>query len=258
MRFNTLDKTMRVYETASDRIILPGIYRVARLDGRSFTRLTKKKLSFEAPFDSRFKDIMIRTVMHLMDCGFKITYGYTQSDEISLLFDLHEDTFQRKERKLVSVLSGEASAKFSLALGDMGVFDCRISELPTEASVVDYFRWRQEDAHRNALNAMCYWTLRKNGMSPSKSNARISGCSLSDKHELLYQFKINFNDLPEWQKRGVGVYWKSYDKQGVNLKTGETVVTQRKRLAVNDVLPFQSDYETLIRQLISSQQVANT
>ncbi len=83
---------------------------------------------------------MVETVQHLMDCGFKIIYGYTQSDEISLLFDLNENTFQRKERKLNSVLAGEASAKFSLLLGDHGVFDCRICQLPARQLVVDYFR----------------------------------------------------------------------------------------------------------------------
>ena len=31
--------------------VLPGVYMVARLDGRSFTRLTKEAHQFEAPFD---------------------------------------------------------------------------------------------------------------------------------------------------------------------------------------------------------------
>lgn len=59
---------------------------VARLDGRSFTRLTKEVHQFEAPFDERVREIMVETVKHLMSCGFNVIYGYTQSDEISLLF----------------------------------------------------------------------------------------------------------------------------------------------------------------------------
>lgn len=110
MKFDDLDHKMRVYETASDTRIIPNIYMVARIDGRSFTRLTKEVHQFEAPYDIKFRDMMVETVKHLVDCGFKITYGYTQSDEISLLFDLKDDTFQRKERKLNSVLAGEASA----------------------------------------------------------------------------------------------------------------------------------------------------
>ena len=40
MRFDDLDRTMRVLETAHDLCVLPGLYVVARLDGRGFTRLT--------------------------------------------------------------------------------------------------------------------------------------------------------------------------------------------------------------------------
>ena len=150
MKFDELDDKMRVFETGHDLCVLPGLYMVARLDGRSFTRLTKDVHQFEAPFDARFRDMMLATTEHLMTgCGFNVVYGYTQSDEISLLFALEENSFQRKLRKLHSILSGEASAKFSLLLGAMAVFDCRISQLPTVDLVVDYFRWRNEDAHRN-------------------------------------------------------------------------------------------------------------
>jgi tRNA(His) guanylyltransferase len=54
---------------------------------------------------------MIETVKHLMNCGVRIVYGYTQSDEISLLLHPNETSFNRKERKLNSILPGEASAK---------------------------------------------------------------------------------------------------------------------------------------------------
>ena len=62
-----------------------------------------------------------------MTCGFNMLYGFTESDEISLLFSPDENSFGRKLRKLISILAGEASAKFSLRLGDMACFDCRIS-----------------------------------------------------------------------------------------------------------------------------------
>ncbi len=150
---------MRVYETAHDYCVLPGMYMVARLDGRSFTRLTKEMHQFESPFDPRFRDYMVATTEHVMTCGFRVIYGYTQSDEISLLFHPKEDAFGRKERKYNSILAGEASAKFSLLLNDLTCFDSRISQFPTLDLVIDYFRWRQEDAHRNALNTHCYWTL---------------------------------------------------------------------------------------------------
>ena len=163
MKFDDLDKKMRIFETARDHCVIPGLYMVARLDGWGFTRLTKDVYKFEAPFDQTFRDYMVSTAEHLMDCGVNVIYGYTESDEISLLFHPHEDSFARKTRKLNSVLAGEASGKFSLLLGDLACFDCRISQLPTIEFVVDYFRWRSEDAHRNALNAHCYWVLRQAG-----------------------------------------------------------------------------------------------
>ena len=127
MKFDELDRRMRVFETAYDFAVLPGIYLVVCLDGRSFTRLTKEVHSFVAPFDERFRDYMIATVTHLMQCGFRVLYGYTQSDEISLLFHPEEITFDRKIRKYISILAGEASAQFSLLLGDLAVFDGRLS-----------------------------------------------------------------------------------------------------------------------------------
>lgn len=153
MQFETLDRAMRVYETAHDHRVLPGLWMVARLDGRSFTRLVRELRPFAAPFDPCFRDIMVGTARHLMDCGFNVIYACTHSDEISLLFHPNEDSFGRSLRKLLSLLAGEASAAFALQLGAVATFDARIAQLPTDQLVVDYFRWRAEDAHRNALNA---------------------------------------------------------------------------------------------------------
>jgi tRNA(His) guanylyltransferase len=229
MNFDELDARMRVFETLTDQYVLPEIWMVARIDGRSFTRLTKEVHRFESPYDVRFRDYMVETVEHLMQCGFRILYGYTQSDEISLLFHLKEDAFGRKIRKYVSILAGEASAKFSLLLGALGAFDCRISQMPTAELVIDYFRWRQEDAHRNALNSHCYWLMRRQGVSVRKATDALIGKSVADKNELLFQNGINFNDLPNWQKRGIGVYWSAFEKEGLNPLTGEKVLATRSQ-----------------------------
>ncbi|MBP0018631.1 MAG: guanylyltransferase [Cyanobacteria bacterium SBLK] len=250
MKFDELDTRMRVFETAADYCVLPEIFIVARLDGRTFTRLTKEIHQFEAPYDLRFRDYMTATVEHLMTCGFKITYGYTQSDEISLLFDLQTTTFNRKLRKLNSVLAGEASAKFSLLLGDLASFDCRISQLPNITEVVNYFRWRNEDASRNALNSHCYWSLRKEGKDVREATHFLEGLSVANKNELLFQRGVNFHDLPHWQKRGVGLYWEDYQKPGQNPVTGIKVMTTRKRIRKDFELPMKDAYSQFIRDLI--------
>lgn len=254
MDFDTLDKQMRRFELSLDRTILEGIYLVARLDGHGFTRLTKKEWQLEKPFDVRFRDAMIATTKRLMDCGFRIIYGYTQSDEISLLFHLDDSTFGRKERKLLTILAGEASAAFSLTTGRMAVFDNRLVPLPNENSVIDYFRWRQEDAHRNSLNSHCYWALRKDGVSAKDAQKRMSGITNGDKNEILFELGINFNDLPSWQKRGVGLYFHEEKRKGFNPKTKEATLFSRNVLGVDYELPLGQDYASFISKILKDNQ----
>lgn len=246
MKFDDLDKKLRVYETSHDFCVLPNIYMVARIDGRGFTKLTKEKHSFKRPFDEQFRNLMVETTKHLMNCGFKVVYGFTESDEISLLFDFNENSFSRKLRKYNSLLAGEASAKFSVLLGDVAAFDCRISQLPRQQDVVDYFRWRNEDAHRNALNAYCYWLLRDQGQSATEATKHIEGKSTAFKNELLFKNGINFNELPAWQKRGVGLYWQETEKAGWNPLKKETVIVSRKELTKNFELPKGDAYSRFI------------
>lgn len=251
MRFDELDQKMRQFETAHDHCVLPGIHMVARIDGRGFTRLTKEVHQFEAPFDVRFRDLMVGTTEQLMDCGFRVVYAYTQSDEISLLFDRDENSFGRKLRKYDSVLAGEASAAMSLALGAHAAFDCRISQLPTDDLVVDYFRWRHEDAHRNALHGHCYWALRKKGASVRTATNRLSGMSVADKNELLFQETgVNFNDVPAWQKRGVGLYWETYTKEASDPRTGASVQAERRRIKRDLELPMKDAYSDFVREMV--------
>jgi tRNA(His) 5'-end guanylyltransferase len=252
MKFDELDRRMRIFETNYDFSVLPGIYIVARLDGRSFTRLTKEKYKFIVPFDEQFRDYMVEVVEHLMSCGFKIIYGYTESDEISLLFDLEDQTFNRKLRKLNSVLAGEASAKLSLLLGDIACFDCRISQLPNQQEVINYFRWRNEDAHRNALNSHGYWCLRGDGKNARQATKMMDGLSVAAKNELLFQHGINFNELPNWQKRGVGLYWQTVEKIGYNPLTKEQVLTTRQQIYRDFNLPMKDEYSQFVSKIIQS------
>lgn len=233
MNFDELDKRMRRFETSLDQTILPELYMVVRIDGRNFTKLTKEICKFEAPFDVLFRDAMIDTVEHLMNCGFRIVYGYTQSDEISLLFHPKDQTFGRKTRKINSVLAGEASAFFSLHLNTLAAFDCRVIPLPNLECVKDYFSWRQEDAHRNSLNAHCYWLLRKEGLSAKEATREIEGKSVAFKNELLFSRNMNYNDLPNWQKRGIGLFYTPCQVTGFNPVTNEEVASVRSKLTIN-------------------------
>jgi tRNA(His) guanylyltransferase len=246
MKFNDFDAKMRLYETAADQFVPPDMYMVARLDGRGFTRLTKETLDLEKPFSVGFRDAMISTVKHLMNSGFNIQYGYTQSDEISLLFHPDDQSFGRKHRKLLSILAGEASAAFTHAMHHIGVFDCRLCILPNLHLVTDYFLWRAEDAHRNSLNAYCYWKLREQGRSVAEATKSLQKLSVAEKNELLFRMNINYNNLPAWQKRGIGFYWQTVYKKGVNPLTHEEIPVERKELKHEVELPYPDYRQWLV------------
>jgi tRNA(His) 5'-end guanylyltransferase len=250
MKFDDLESRMRMFETSHDHCVPPGMHMVARLDGRSFTRLTRERHPFEAPYDVRFRDYMVGTARHLMDCGFRVLYAHTHSDEISLLIHPAEQAFGRRLSKYHSILAGEASAKFSLLLGDLASFDCRISELPTVDAATDYFRWRTGEAHRNALNSYCYWAIRAEGAGPQAADRILKGMSFPEKIGMLGRRGIGFDGLPAWQKRGVGLYWEVYEKPGRDPRTGEHVGTTRRRIRVDTALPAQEAYSAFITGLL--------
>ena len=70
MKFDELEKWVRIFETAHDYCVLLGLFVVARLDGRNFTRLTREMHHFDAPFDERMRDYMVETKGYLLQCGF--------------------------------------------------------------------------------------------------------------------------------------------------------------------------------------------
>ncbi|MBR1710476.1 MAG: guanylyltransferase [Clostridia bacterium] len=178
--------------------------------------------------------------------GLELIYGYTESDEISLLFHPEDNTFGRKVRKINTSLAGEASAVFSLALGMPAAFDCRVVPLPNIDRVQDYFAWRQEDSHRNSLNAHCYWALRKEGITAHRVTSMMTGISVAEKNEMLFARGINYNDLPDWQKRGIGVEYTTVPKEGFDPVKNKTVTVDRRILTVNYDLPVGAEYRDYI------------
>ncbi len=250
MDFDIFDDQMRKFERSLDRIVPSGVHIVVRLDGHGFTKLTKESWDLERPFDIKFHDIMVSTVEHLIrNCNFRIVYGYTQSDEISLLLHVDDNAFGRKERKLLSILASEASVAFSIAAGRHAVFDSRIVPLPGIDDIVDYFRWRQEDALRNCLESHCYWMLRKQGDSASEAGAKIKGTPNTAKKEMLVANGIKFEELPTWQTLGTGFYFKNVTLEAADQK-GNTVEYTRRRLFVDETLPYGREYGCLVEAIV--------
>ena len=248
MRFQQFDKVMRKFEESLDQIIPEDVNLVVRLDGKGFTKLTS---NFEKPFDFRFRNLMVNTTKSVMkDSGFKILYGYTQSDEISLLFHPDDNTFGRKVRKINTTLASEASVAFSMGLGIPATFDCRVVPLPTVEDVCDYFLWRQEDAGRNCLNGWCYWTLRKSGLSKRAATSMMNKKGNEYKKDLLLQYGVDTDTFPLWQKRGIGLIYDNVECFGIDPRSGEKVKTLRRKINVNDGLSNSKAYSDMIRNAL--------
>ncbi len=250
MRSDELDAKMREGEYFHGLRVLAGTYIVVRVDGRSFSRLTERVC--EKPFDAGFHEKMVEAAKAIL-VSLQAVYAHTQSDEISVLLPLSTTLFDREVEKLVSIGAASGSATLSLALREPVELDARLWLGARKGDVVDYFRWRQSDATRSALNNWCYWTLRKEGKSVKEATQALVGMSVSKKNDLLFARGINFNEVPVWQRRGSAVYWEAVTKMGKNPKTGESVPTTRRRLSVNSDLPMKEAYGKLVRQFLKEE-----
>lgn len=262
MNFKDFDKKMRLYEMSLDQYVTPDTNIVVRLDGRNFSNLTERE--FQKPFDASFHEMMKTITESAMQAGFRIIYGYTQSDEISLLFHPEENGFGRKTRKINSTLAGVASAIATLYLNNINThseekiiatFDSRVVPLPNKDTVIDYFAWRQEDARRNALNAYCYWLMRQNGKSKGEAASVLKHKGNTEKMTLLSEaFNIDWADtekVPIWQYNGTAFYYQNKEINGYNPVTGETVKTMRNVLSENEALKCGEGYRMFLAETLN-------
>jgi tRNA(His) guanylyltransferase len=240
---------LRAREYFHTLTVLPGVWTVLRLDGRGFSRLTEQH--FDKPFDERFAAHMTVTAEALLvELGAR--YAYTVSDEISLLFDPGFELFGRGVEKLVSISAGVASAVFSREAGMVAVFDSRLWLGARVEDVTDYFSWRQGDAARSALNGWCYWTLRNAGRSKREASAAIDGASTADKNEILFRHGVNYNEVPAWQRRGIGLWWETYQRAGHDPVRDVAVTADRRRIRVERSLPMKDAYRDLVGRLAAT------
>jgi len=222
------------------------VWTVVRVDGRGFSRFTQQH--FQKPFDERFHQLMTATAQALLE-EWEGLYAYVESDEISLLLPLHWSHFHRSVEKLVSLTAATASAAFSLASNRKAHFDSRLW-IGDKENLLDYFRWRQSDAGRCALNGWCYWTLRNEGQSVQAATDVLDKQTTEQKYALLQARGIVFHELPAWQSDGAGLYWQSYQKMGFNPRTGQNVLSTRRRIVVNRELPTGESYARFIADFL--------
>lgn len=115
MIYNTLDKRMKRYEKSTDLYLTrrtPVILRLDMCAGHTFTK------GFNKPFDSIFMASMMKTMEALCKDIQGAVFGYTQSDEITLILCDYQTTetdswFDYRLEKLCSVSASKASRYFN-------------------------------------------------------------------------------------------------------------------------------------------------
>ena len=183
-----LDKSLPVY---------------ARIDGRGFSKFTR---GMNSPYDEAMSSIMITTTAELVNQT-NALMGYTQSDEISLVWNLNENPegelfFAGKVQKLASVLASLTTSIFinQLIAHNMSGyvkktphFDCRVFNVPSEIEVANAFLWREKDASRNSVSMAGRDIF---------SHKELQGKSTREMKEMLLEVGVDLEDYPANFKRG--------------------------------------------------------
>ncbi|MFT7521250.1 MAG: tRNA(His) guanylyltransferase [Kiritimatiellia bacterium] len=202
---SALGNRMKGYEEVTAGVRhLPLLPVIARLDGKRFSRFTE---GLRRPYDPRLSELMMRTTEHLVEQT-QARVGYTQSDEISLLYysdDLKRQPFlDGRVHKQVSVLASMVTAFFARTLdvmipeksGSIVLFDCRVWTLPNRDEAANALLWRERDATKNSIGmaARHYY-----------SHEQLLNRTSSELHDLLHAKGVNWNDYPRFFKRGTYV-----------------------------------------------------
>ena len=199
-----------------------------RIDGKAFHTFTR---GFDKPFDGVLISAMQSTMKYLCENIQGCVFGYTQSDEITLiLLDYQTLTtdawFDYEVQKMCSIAASMATMAFNkyfykellawyndsipnnlkenqdivkqlqiykLAAEKGAMFDARVFNIPKE-EVTNLVYWRQLDAARNSVQMV--------GQAYFSHN-QLQGKSCNDIQDMLIEtYGINWNDFPTHMKRG--------------------------------------------------------
>lgn len=193
----------KLYEgIEADRILIPRLPILIRLDGKAFHTFTR---GFKRPYDERMVRAMQNTTRHLIEQTNAVV-GYTQSDEISLCLynkDFRTETyFGGRVQKLNSVITSMCTAffnkqvtiQFNNEIEDSALFDCRVWNAPDLTEATNHFLWREFDATKNAISMAAQHYF---------SHDTLQNKNGKEMQEMLFStHNINFNDYPDFFKRG--------------------------------------------------------
>lgn len=161
-----LGDRMKRYERVTQLELPRRTYTIIRIDGRAFHNYTRNA---RKPFEAEMMYGFYKVTEALIWAMGGSVFGYTQSDEISLLlWDARsietEPWFGGNIQKLAS-LAASLTTGFWLQhyhgpcrrdafFTSFASFDARVFTIPDRTEVANYFLWRQRDAIRNSRMAL--------------------------------------------------------------------------------------------------------
>lgn len=274
MKNDSLGDRMKEFYENRYRFYLPRKVPVMiRLDGRSFHSFTK---GFFRPYDKIFHNAMNATLLYLCKNIQGCKFGYTQSDEITLVLTDYDTLttdgwFDYAVQKMCSISASMATLEFNRAfkaevdelylrpdttgqpdelLDARGaaydkaikrgaMFDARVFSIP-ENEIVNCFIWRQQDATRNAVQMLGQTYFSHNELQDKSSN---------DIQDMLFTIKgINFNDMPVAFKRGICCYKKE-------VPCAERLVGYKTEWILDENCPIFTQDRNYIEQHLSINKV---
>ena len=208
---------------------------IIRIDGKAFHTFTK---NFNKPYDEAIGNAMVGTMKYLCENIQGCVFGYTQSDEITLVLVDYQTFntaawFDYEVQKMCSVSASMATMQFnklftefarkeiskqfnanystakitkvySKAIAKGAMFDSRVFNIPKE-EVTNCILWRQQDATRNSIEAL--------GRSFFSSKQLYKKNTSQIQDMLMEMFNINWNNSPTSFKRGVACFKENDGKR---------------------------------------------
>lgn len=257
-RTTGLEARMRAYEAVSKTTLVRRTPVIIRIDGRAFHTFTS---GFQKPFDRVLMQAMQDTMKSLAENIEGCKFGYTQSDEITLVLTDYETIktgawFDYEVEKMVSISASMATLYFNRAfakrvdeyaqqVGDdekakrqlsvykfaMGVgamFDSRAFSVPKD-DVCNNIIFRQQDATRNSIEMVgqAYF-----------SQSELNGVNTDKIQDMLFTQKgVNWNDFPTDCKRGSCTYRVHMEKSVPNPRNPAEMVTVSRNPWILDTEP---------------------
>lgn len=270
---NSLGERMKEFYEASSQTTLVGRMPVIiRLDGKAFHTFTRR---MEKPFDSGLHELMCNTMLYLTQNIQTAVFGYTQSDEISLLLHPYKKLntcpwYGNNVQKMTSVSAGWASTHFFTSYlkyriiedvkedggycnlqdildvfnnNKIEIFDSRVFNIP-EAEVCNYFLWRQQDAERNSKQMLAQSLY---------SHKELDKKNSSDLQEMCFQKGHNWNDLDTWKKRGSAVF-KMGKTIRIPIEGGMSIPKEHMYWYIDREIPIFSQDRNFIEQHLKVEQ----